>query len=172
MAGYAASVAISIRGLPGQAAECPGRFCGGRGTSRVGLALARWFWTAGCAMLWLHMASAFQFQHGWSHAAAYAHTAGKTEEFIGLRSGAGLYFNYVLLAVWTADAAWWWTAQNSYRSRPAALGAIVRGFIAFMAINATVVFGSGLLRWLALAATLALVFWAIRRRTQPRGDST
>jgi hypothetical protein len=149
MAGYAASVAICLSNLPSRAAE-----------SRS----ARWFWTVSCAMLWIHVASAFQFQHNWSHAAAYAHTARKTEELIGLSWGGGLYFNYLVLFVWTADAVWWWMGPRAYGRRPAALGAMVRGLIAFMAFNATVVFASGLLRWFAALVTGVFAVWAIRRR--------
>jgi hypothetical protein len=35
------------------------------------LGVARWLWTAGCGLLFLHVACAFHFSHGWSHSAAW-----------------------------------------------------------------------------------------------------
>jgi hypothetical protein len=125
---------------------------------------ARWLWTGACVMLWIHVACAFQFQHRWSQAAAYAHTARQTAEFFGLNWGGGLYFNYLLMLVLTGDAAWWSIGPHSYGDRPAIVGRLVGGFVAFMAFNATVVFGAGPLRWLALGVILVLGAWAIRRR--------
>ncbi len=83
---------------------------------------ARWLWTMGCALLWIHVACAFEFQHHWSHAEAYTNTARKTEEVAGFSWGGGLYFNYVLMLAWAGDAGWWWLAPKSYRKRPAVVG--------------------------------------------------
>jgi hypothetical protein len=129
-------------------------------------ATSRWFWTAGCALLWMHVTFAFQFQHHWSHAEAYAHTAGKTAEFTSFYWGGGLYFNYALMLVWAGDTLWWWLAPQSHGERPAVVGNTINGFLGFMAFNATVVFGAGLLRWLATATALILGLCAIRRRTR------
>jgi hypothetical protein len=152
MAGLAASAAVSLRSSPGRSAADRGG--------------ARWFWTAACVILWTHVACAFQFQHHWSHAAAYAHTARQTAEFVGLDWGGGLYFNYLLMAVWTGDALWWWIGPQTYCDRPAIIGRLVGGFVAFIAFDATVVFGAGPLRWLALGVILVLGLRAMRRRTR------
>jgi hypothetical protein len=149
MAGLAASAAARLCGMPDQSAKDQ---------------TARWFWTLGCVILWIHVACAFEFQHHWSHADAYAHTARKTAEFTGLDWGGGLYFNYLLMLVWAADAVWWWIGLPSYQDRPAVVSAVIIGFVGFMAFNATIVFGSGLLRWLAAATALILGLCAIRRR--------
>jgi len=125
----------------------------------------RCLWTAACALLWIHVACAFQFQHHWSHAEGYAHTSRQTAEYVGLEWGGGLYFNYLLLLVWTGDAAWWWSGPRSYRNRPAFFGWFANGFLAFMAFNAAVVFAAGPLRWLALGVMLILGVWGTRRRT-------
>ncbi len=117
-----------------------------------------------CVFLWAHVASAFQFQHGWSNAGAYAHTAAKTAEFSGIDWGGGLYFNYLVMFVWASDAAWWWIAPESYRQRPAAVNRLVVGFILFIAFNATVVFGSGVPRWVALAVSAGLLVLRWKRK--------
>ncbi|MGH9968955.1 MAG: hypothetical protein ACREBG_14300, partial [Pyrinomonadaceae bacterium] len=69
---------------------------------------ARVVWTVACASLFAHFISAFQFYHGWSHAAAYGDTARQTEEVFGLHWGGGLFINYALLIAWIVDIAWWW----------------------------------------------------------------
>ncbi len=112
---------------------------------------ARLLWTLGCVVLWIHVGCAFHFQHHWSHAAAYIHTAEQTAAMTGVDWGGGVYFNYLLMLLWAGDALWWWLASNSYRQRPVAVNRLVVGFILFMAFNATVIFGSGAPRWIALA---------------------
>jgi hypothetical protein len=128
----------------------------------------RVLWTAACVLLWIHVACAFQMAHHWNHAAAYEHTARQTAQIVGLDWGGGIYFNYLLMIVWAGDAAWWWLAPQSFRDRPPAIGMILCSFVAFMAINAAVIFASGALRWLALGVILALGAWAIRRRKGSR----
>ena len=73
-----------------------------------------------------------------------------------------MYFNYLLMLVWAGDALWWWLAPQSFESRPAAVKWFVTGFAVFMAFNATVVFGSGVPRWIALAACVGLTFLKYR----------
>jgi hypothetical protein len=123
---------------------------------RTRLGMARLFWTAGCLAFWMHMASAFQFYHHWSHRAAYEATARQTAEVVGLAWGGGLYANYGFAALWTADACWWWLGPERYLARPRGLEWAVQGFLGFMAFNATVVFGMGAIRWTGLAASLFL----------------
>jgi hypothetical protein len=149
MAGLGASAAARLAGTPGQSGDDSRR---------------RALWTAACILLWIHVACAFQFAHHWSHAEAYAHTARQTDEVVGLDWGGGTYFNYLLMVLWAGDAAWWWLAPRSFRARPPIIGGILRGFVAFMAFNAAVVFVSGPLRWVALGVMLILGVWAIRRR--------
>lgn len=126
---------------------------------------ARWCWTMACVLLWIHVTCAFAFVHHWSHTHAYLHTARRTAEFTGFHWGGGVYFNYLLLLVWAADAGWWWIAPNAYRQRPAIVSRVIIGFVAFMAFNATVVFGTGVLRWVAAATALFLGLSALRCRT-------
>jgi hypothetical protein len=135
-----------------------------RPRTRAGWAGLRWVWTLGCLLYLGHVAGAFHFYHGWSHAAAYAETARRTEELFGIAWGGGLYFNYVFTAVWVGDVVWWWASASSYETRPRWLGRVVYGFMAFMAFNGAVVFGTGLVRWAGLAVCLALaVLWGVKR---------
>jgi hypothetical protein len=133
---------------------------------RPRLNLARLCWSAGCLAFLLHTVSAFHFYHHWSHGAAYEVTARQTAAVVGLDWGGGLYANYVFASLWTADAFWWWCAPERYLSRPRMLEWALQGFLAFMAFNATVVFGAGAVRWAGLAATVflaAVLSYAWRR---------
>lgn len=68
---------------------------------------ARWLWTIGGIALLAHAAAAFQFQHHWSHAAAWEHTRAQTLALTGWNSGHGLYANYAMTAWWLWDIVGW-----------------------------------------------------------------
>ncbi len=124
---------------------------------------ARVIWTVGCASLIAHFISAFQFYHGWSHAAAYGDTARQTEEVFGFNWGGGLFINYALLIAWIVDIARWWrSGLDSYRKRPWPLVFAWHGFLIFIIFNATVVFGDGIVRWLGLVICFLLTFTWLR----------
>jgi hypothetical protein len=130
---------------------------------------ARWAWTLGCVAYLGHVFCAFEFRHGWSHAAAYGETARRTEEMSGLDWGGGLYLNYLFTAVWVGDVLWWWLAPGGYERRPRWLGGMVPGFLGFMAFNGAVVFAAGPVRWASLAACAALaVLWCLTRGTHSK----
>jgi hypothetical protein len=132
-------------------------------------AAARWLWTAGCLLYLAHVASAFQFFHGWSHEAAYRETARRTAESFGLAWGGGLYFNYLFTAVWVADVLCWWRGLAWYAARPRWLDRALHGFLAFMAFNGAVVFATGWVRWAGVAVCLVLgALWWLRRRRRRR----
>ena len=124
---------------------------------------ARVVWSVACASLIAHFISAFQFYHGWSHAAAYRDTARQTEEVFGFNWGGGLFINYALLIAWIVDLAWWWrSGLDSYRKRPWPLVALWHGLLIFIIFNATVVFGDGMVRWVGLAICLLLTLTWLR----------
>jgi hypothetical protein len=128
-------------------------------------AWARLAWTAGCLCFLLHVACAFHFYHDWSHGIAYASTARRTVEVVGLDWGGGLYANYAFMLVWAADVCWWWYDLDGYEARPRGVAWSVQGFLGFMAFNGTVVFGTGAVRWLGLGACLFLaVMWGCGAR--------
>jgi hypothetical protein len=117
---------------------------------------ARLAWTVGFLVFLLHVACAFQFFYGWSNTMAYAETARRTAELVGLAWGGGLYANYAFTLLWAADVCWWWIAPSTYRARPCGVEWAVQGFLGFIAFNGAVVFGAGAVRWLGLAACLLL----------------
>jgi len=116
---------------------------------------ARAAFTAGALLLAVHTAAAFQFHHGWSHAAAVADTALRTEQMTGVASGSGLYLNYAFLALWLAEAGWWWLRPRAYLHRARLADALVFAVFVFMIVNGAVVFAAGPLRILGAAAVVA-----------------
>jgi hypothetical protein len=118
---------------------------------------ARWAWTAGCAVYLLHVGLAFHFLHGWSHAAALAHTARRTFEVVGVNWGGGIYINYAFTVLWVADVVWWWIRTARHEPTPAALYWSVHAVFAFMMVNATVVFGPPFWKWSVASGAILLV---------------
>lgn len=122
---------------------------------------ARACWAAGCGFAFLHVAVAFHCHHGWSHAAAYEHTAA-----VG-GWGPGMYVNFVFLAVWAGDVVWMGVAPAGNQRRPRWVGWAVHGFLTLIVFNATVVFGHGPGRRLSVAAFgwLGWQLWQDRQRS-------
>jgi len=111
---------------------------------------ARAAWVVGCGTLMVHVVTAFDRVHGWSHGAATRHV----EAVSGF--GAGLFVSYAFTAVWAADAAWWWLDRTGYDQRPVWLDRTLHVFFAFVVFNATVVYETGFIRWAGLAMFVAL----------------
>jgi hypothetical protein len=122
---------------------------------------ARLTWTAGCLLLWLHLAAAFHFYHHWSHEAAYEVTARETKAAIGWAFGGGVYINYVFALVWTVDTVRWWSmVPQAYLGRARLPNAILHGFLLFMVFNATVIFVDGATRNVSAVILVALAMLA------------
>jgi hypothetical protein len=102
--------------------------------------LARAIWSMGCATLLIHVICAFQFQHGWSHAAAWEHTRQRTRELTGWNSGAGIYANELMAMTWLIDVVGWW-ASLEWPRRHRTWYWFVQTLFVFMMVNATAVFG-------------------------------
>jgi hypothetical protein len=98
--------------------------------------IARLAWTLGALMLLIHIVVAFWLAHGWSHAAAVEHV----REVGGF--GSGIIVNYLFVLIWSGDIVWWWISPVSRSRRPRWVGWVVHGFLLFVVLNATVIFGS------------------------------
>jgi hypothetical protein len=159
-AGLVAFVARLVVGLlPGSAAPHSER-------------VQRWLWTVACGLLWIHVACAFQFEHHWSHEAAYLQTARETAAVTGLDWGGGLWINYALMLLWAADVAWWWISPASFPSRPALVNWLWLGFLIFITFNATVIFKTGPLRWCGVVVTTVLFGLWWRQSNRSTGQQT
>ncbi len=124
---------------------------------------ARVAWTLGLLTLVAHILIAFGVAHGWSHEAAVDHV----REVGGY--GEGIAVNYLFATVWAGDVAWWWADPVGRDRRPQWVGWATHGFLAFVVLNATVVFGpAGRRVWYA-AALGVLAVWAVTRRRTGAG---
>jgi hypothetical protein len=128
-----------------------------------GWGIARGLSTAGLVAMAGHSALAFHLRYAWSQEAALRDAARQVQAVTGLDFGEGLFVNYAFLLVWAAEAAWWWCAAQSYRTRPAALDWTVRGFFLFMFVNGAVVFAHGPVRVAGLLAALVVAAAWYRR---------
>ncbi len=116
----------------------------------------RAIWVVGCLLALIHGFAVFGYVMHWSHQAAIEDTIQRTRDLIGVPFGGGVYFNYAFWMIWTIDAAWWCVWPDRYLRRSPWWDALVIGYLWFIAFNATVVFESGVIRWLGLAATIVI----------------
>lgn len=136
-------------------------------------------WTAAAAVYLLHVAFAFHFVHGWSHADALSHTAERTAAVFGIATGAGLWVNYAFTVAWLADVLMWRLDQlralRADAPRPMWLAnlraPVIRitwiAFFLFMAFNATLVFEGGATRAYFAALFAAASAYVIVQRVKP-----
>ncbi len=139
-------------------------------TRRPPAVWAKPVWLLGAAAYLGHVAAAFAVHHGWSHAAAYAYTAARTDTLLGLAWGGGLWVNYAFTVLWAGETLWWhvWPAGHARRAR--AWTPAVRGVFLFMIVNGAVVFVDGPGRWLGIAIVAALLaIWRADARSRGRG---
>jgi hypothetical protein len=99
-------------------------------------------WSAGALVCVVHALLAFGVRYGWTHERAVSATAEQTAAVYGIRWGGGVYVNYVFLAVWLAEAAWWRTNAAGYLSRPMLVTSVLRAFYLIVFVNAAVVFAA------------------------------
>lgn len=136
---------------------------GDRGSGR-GPLIWRAVWTAGCISLAVHVLTAMHFEHGWSHAAAFRHTARQTRDIVGIDWGGGLYFNYALVMLWTVDVTLLWARPKATR-RLVWFHRLNEWFCAFMILNATVVFGPSW--WIGVGVAFGVICLVAIRREEP-----
>jgi cell division protein FtsW (lipid II flippase) len=118
---------------------------------------ARGAWTVGAVTFLIHVVTAFDRVHGWSHRAAYRHV----EAVSGF--GAGVFISYSFTVVWIVDAAWWWIDRRRYDARPRWLDWLIHAFMAFVVFNATVVYESGFIRWAGVVLFVVLSMLMLAR---------
>lgn len=122
--------------------------------------LARAIWTVGIALALIHVVLAFELVHAWDHEAAVAATARQAADRFGWGWRGSIYVNYVFLALWLADAAWWWIAPVSHATRPLRLEAGRLALFTFMFLNGAVIFASATGRIVGVAAVAAVLLAA------------
>lgn len=124
--------------------------------------LAKIAWTAGAALLTIHVLVAIFIVHDGSHAAAVEATAERTRDTFGVDAGYGVWFNYACVAIWGADALRLWLGGSDSLARRDAWFWFVQTYLAFMVFFGAVVFGS--LWWLVPIAASVVITLSFRRR--------
>ncbi len=132
----------------------------------------RLVWTLGWLLYVVHVVAAFGVDHGWSHAVAYEETAIRTAMLTGVAWGGGLYFNHLVTLLWTLDVVFWWRGGPEFPDRHPRFVGWMHGYLAFMVVNGTVVFGPSWWRpvgGLFLAVVAATYFVSVRTRPASSG---
>ena len=126
---------------------------------------AKHIWLLGSFFSLLHAMAAMIFYHHGSHALAAADTARQTQALLGISVGAGIYFNYAFVLIWLVDAMWWIAQSDTYLSRHRLFNWLTYGFLIFIAINGTILFETGPVRWISVAALILLSCLILKNRT-------
>lgn len=126
--------------------------------------IARWCWTWAVVVFLVHLAMAFHFYHGWSHAAAFE----RTRQVSG--TGEGIYTSYLFTLLWIADAAWWWVRPAVYAARSPWIDRVLHAFMLFIVFNGMVVYEEGFIRYagLVMFAAFAVAWYLARGGTRLR----
>ena len=130
--------------------------------------LVRDVWRMGAVIFLLHVLAAFHFEHQWSHAEAYRHTAEQTEAAIGWNSGFGLYLNYFTLVWWVVDAATNWIPFPISGKTRRRYRIVFHAYFGFMVFNATVIFGPW--GWRIVGVLLVLLIARNLTNTKPTAE--
>ena len=109
-------------------------------------------WLFAVIVYGVHVVVAFHLAHRWSLTAAFAHVQSSTG------FGAGLLGSFAFTLAWVADGAVLLVAPVRYANRRPWVGWLVHGSFAFIMVNATVVFGRGVL---AVGCGVAFVVLAV-----------
>lgn len=127
------------------------------------------FWRCGCLMLWVHILATWQLIHGGRWSAAWQQTADETAAVVGIRTGVGIWFNLLTLALWTGDCLLSLAGRRGIDSTSGPGHRWLEGYLAFMWFQAAVVFPRGPVRLAGSIAFLILlgVWWHGRRLSPP-----
>lgn len=124
----------------------------------------RAWWTVACLAFVVHVGTAFDRIHHWSHAKAFEHVR-ETSGF-----GPGVFVSYLFTILWVADVVYWWLKPDLYVRRSRRKETALHAFFAFIMFNGTVVYESGLIRWIGLAifaglGILGAIVWRDHRES-------
>jgi hypothetical protein len=134
-------------------------------TGAVRFRVARFTWILAVFAYLVHVAVAFHFAHRWQHAKAFEHVQ------VTSGYGPGIYVSYVFTVFWAADAFWVWMNPQKYLVRKKWLQISIHLLIAFIMLQATVVYGHGVGRVGSAAVfavlVLAMLWKWVQKKTSP-----
>jgi len=126
--------------------------------------LARVSWTVGVVLTLLHVVLAFDLTYAWDHEAAVQATVSQTLALVGWGWRGSIYINYLFLAIWTADACWWWLAPASHATRARWIEMTRLALFTFMFFNGAVIFASGFGRAIGTISIAVVLLTSIASR--------
>ena len=121
---------------------------------------------AGVVLGVAHALLALGVVYDWNHASAVELTAQRAATVYGIGWAYSLYVNYVFLAWWAADTAWWSQSPETFLRRPPALDWMWRLMAFTMVVNGAIIFGStaGRIAGVPLAIGLLLAWGPVPPR--------
>ena len=129
---------------------------------------ARRLWTIGLVLALAHAVVAFEVAYQWSHEAASIDTARQTAAVTGIVWRGGIFVNYLFLALWLADALWWWIAPVSYIRRSVRMERARLALFVFMFVNGAIVFAGPTARAVGVPSVAAVYLtWAVHTWRHP-----
>ena len=129
---------------------------------------ARRLWTISLTLALLHAVVAFEVAYHWSHGAASMDIARQTAAVTGIVWGGGIFVDYLFLALWVADALWWWIAPVAYIRRSVRVERARLALFVFMFVNGAILFASHTARAVGVPSVAAVcITWALRTRRHP-----
>ncbi|WP_145384381.1 hypothetical protein [Stieleria neptunia] len=120
-----------------------------------------WLWLVGSLLLCIHIAASYGFVHQWSHRDAIEVTARESFRVTGIRAGWGVYVNFLFAMSWLCYSI----ALVTTGRREKVIDRTLYVFLATILGCATVVFEAGVIRYIALAAFIALVVLHVRAKS-------
>ena len=109
-------------------------------------------WLAGVGLLIIHIVASYGYAYGWSHRAAIQATAEDAFQTTGIRAGWGVYVNILFAAIWLFYS--FEILRHGIRNETVDKSIYV--FSLAMFACATIVFETGIIRYLAITALLFL----------------
>ena len=107
----------------------------------------------------IHIVGSYGVVHDWSHAAAIEATRQESLAVTGIAAGWGIYANFLFAGTWLVYSLWMLVANGRKR-----IDRLILRFTGAIIFFATVVFESGVVRWLALLAFAGLLIHAFSLR--------
>lgn len=109
-------------------------------------------WLAGAILMVVHIIASYGVVHGWSHAAAIEATRLESFKVTGINAGWGVYVNFAFAVSWLGYSIFELMGKRLRLSLEVAL----LTFQILIIFSATIVFETGLIRWLAVVAFLGV----------------
>jgi hypothetical protein len=128
---------------------------------------ARWtwlVWATGVMLAIVHSLLALVVAYDLDHSRAVVVAAERAGAVYGVAWRGSLYVNYVFIAWWAAETAWWHHAPAAYLTRPSIIEWSWRAVALIIWANGAVIFASGAGRIAGVPMLMALLYiWRPRR---------